>query len=229
MNLDSYYRDFHIYVFFYGFSFVLAGLMKVFHTPVNTTGLVTGMEFYVYASLLLTAIIFLHPFRILGEAIRYMEYGVYFTNFLVVYSCLKYGHISILIFYFLIMISASLHAIYRLIEKSAAILTVTNTSVEELQEVLKAHPEKVILPIPFKMAFMLLPGCENRFVSSFLPMGKIEEISKTYSFPISNFRKIHKAYHFDWILTVKGMGARYDFTGLPRVFENKRYVIYRYD
>ncbi len=227
LNLDWIYNRFAEHIFVYGIVYLFLSFLGFKGIDYTRHDILYFMAVYVLSTLIVCLLVYLPPFRIVGEAIRYLEYSLYFANFILVYCCFVYDLWYLLVLYLIMSFLFSINVIFKLHKENEKNVINSADQLKELINFLKNNNDKIILPIPFKLIYSLLQDCKNRFVYSFWIYGKIRKISRQYAWPLADFDFINNNYQFDWIIATNDARG-YDFKDMAKVFENAGFVIYDY-
>jgi hypothetical protein len=183
------------------------------------------------------------PLRFLGEAERYLEFGVPATCAILPLllsmesTWLIWGVFGLLLIYSCLFVGVDYRITYRNDQRFWR-------QGRELQEKvilwLRAVPwSALILPVPASWMRYRIPGETHHHLLDFgmdWGMHRIAEIdrlwSRYYPYPQSNLGKISCEYQVDLIVCKlpidppPGSGLVYDFSPFDKVYENQQYVIY---
>lgn len=179
----------------------------------------------------------LRRFRYLGEAERYPEYAVPAVSVLAAAGLLGLGageRTGLLALY-----AASLVPVfaYSLIRQRWNARRATGPGMDEVTGFLRALPDgRTILPIPWFSAYVLAPSLEHRFLAgndTRVWHRDYERIFASYPWPVADLaywrsRGADLAL-VEWRALVEDDAPSYDLRGLPLLYEDVRFRVYRMD
>ena len=179
----------------------------------------------------------LRRFRFLGEAERYPEYGVPAVSVLAAAGLLALGEgerTALLVVYAVSLIPVFA---YSLLRQRWNAQRARGPGMGDVTTFLKTLPRgRTILPIPWFSAYVLAPVLEHRFLAgndTRVWHRDYERIFSSYPWPVTDLtywrsRGAELAL-VDWRSLAEDDAPSYDLGGLPLLYEDVRFRVYRLD